>query len=239
MEYRYFAMSPLTACAVIEDRRQGGDPQLKGLVERRGRGVDYPEDVIIELRRRLLELKNEYPDELKKNDPNGGKFESEACEIVHRLLPVSTSTITDAGFWIWLAVAEFSDIVEWRHGGGGHFAELANYGIGNRTENLVYRMWLRAEIVFEPKAESPYHLSRFGDQDLWRSHIFRQGYSNVREVAKSLIKFQYCCDRPRLSNSGIRELAKRLRRLRANIMMEFLTPTQIEQVLNDLSKDLS
>lgn len=239
MEERYFVMTPAKARRVIEERRSGGDPDLTSLVESRGHGADYREDNVDALRRLLYELKKDYPDELSKNDPAGGRFESKACETVHRLLPVSNRAVADAGFWIWLTVAKFPDIVEWRHGGDGRFAELANYGIGNRTENLIFRMWLRAEIVYDPSAEDPYLLSRFGDQDLWRSHIIRQGYSSVREVAKCLISFQYTDGKPRLSIGGIRELAKRLRRLRANMMMEFLTPAQIMRVLEDQAKDLS
>jgi hypothetical protein len=239
MEHRYFAIAPDKARWVVDQRRLGGDPDLTNLVECRGQGVDYQECAVDDLRSRLLELKNDYSSELKKSDPEGGRFESEACVLVHRLLPVTNSAVADPGFWIWLAVVKLPDIVEWRHGGEGRFAELANYGIGNRTENLMFRMWLRAEIVYDPSADDPYYLSRFGDQDLWRSHIIRQGYSSVRDVAKCLISFQYGDGKPRLSSDGIRELAKRLRRLRANMMMEFLTPARIMGVLEDQAKDLS
>lgn len=239
MEHRYFAMTPVKARWVVEERRLVRDPDLTGLFECRGQGADYQEHEVDVLKNRLLELKKEYPAELGKSDPLGGRFESEACELVHRWLPVSNHAIADAGFWIWLAVVKFPDLVEWRHGGAGRFAELANYGIGNRSENLIFRLWLRAEIVYDPAAEDPYHLSRLGDQDLWRSHIIRQGYSSVREIAKCLISYQYDGGEPRLSIGGIRELAKRVRRLRANVMMEFLTQPQIMQLLEDLAKDLS
>ena len=239
MDYRYQAMTPQNARRIIDLLRSGEKPELNAYAEKRGSGTDYPEESVLALRHKLLELKKRFPDELKGKDKKGGEYEASACRIVHETLPHSLLAFSDADFWIWLAVARLPDIVEWRHGGADRYAEIANYGIGNRTENLIFRMWLRAEIVFDEEAEDPYHLSRVGDQDLWRSHIIRQGYANVRTVAKALIEFQFEGDTPRLSNNGIRELAKRLRRLRSNIMFEFMTPNQMTEIILKLADGLS
>lgn len=223
----------------LQLRREHNEQPLENFVETRGMGFDYPMDRIHKLRSELLALKSKYPSELKQRDENGGRFEAEACAIVHRCLPLDPQVFADPGFWTWLAVTHLSDIVEWRHGGTDRVAALPNYGIGNRIESLIFRMWLRADLVFDSNADDPYWLAKRGDQDLWRSHILRQGYASVRDLAKSLINFQCEKNGNRLTTDGIRELAKRIRRLRANIMFEFLNTGQLTDILTQQATGLA
>lgn len=220
-------------------RREGNEPSLDGYVNVIGTGDEYPISHVQQLYKELFLIKENYPVELKQRDEKGGKFEAEACAIVHKFLKFNPQVFSDSGFWIWLAVTQLSAIVEWRHGGADRPAALANYGIGNRIENLIFRMWLRAELVFDQTANDPYWLAKRGDQDLWRSHILRQNYANVRELTKTLIKFQCQPDGNRLGTEGIRELAKRIRRLRANIMFEFLNTDQLMMLLTQQSNGLT
>lgn len=226
----------------IHLRREGQEPALEGFVDTKGSGPDYPIDHVEKLRAELLEIKSKYPAELNEKDKNGGKFEAEACARVHQSLPFDPQVFADSGFWVWLAVTQLSEIVEWRHGGTDRLAALANYGIGNRIENLVFRMWLRADLVCDPSAQDPYWLAKRGDQDLWRSHIFRQDYANVRELARALVGFQCLPDGYRLhpsNENGIRMLAKRIKRLRANIVFEFLNTSQLTDLLTQQSAGLA
>ena len=154
-------------------------------------------------------------------------------------LDVDPLALADHEFWIWLAVVQYADIVEWRFGTTGRHAKPANYGIGQRIENLFFRVWLRAELVKDPKAKDPYHLARTGDQDLWRSHILRQAYANSRLIAKALLRLQAGqLSVKKLTVENVRELAKRLRRLHANVVFEFLTFSQAEGIVLELSSDL-
>lgn len=239
---RYQSMDSSKAQRFIQLRREGQEPSLEGFVESKGVGEDYPAEQVQKLRAALLALKSKYPDELKQRDENGGKFEAEACATVHQCLPYDPQVFADSGFWVWLAVTQLSDIVEWRHGGKDRLAALANYGIGNRIENLVFRMWLRADLVRDPSAQDPYWLAKRGDQDLWRSHILRQGYANVRELARALVSFQCLPEGYRLHQTdanGIRMLAKRIKRLRANIVFEFLNTNQLVALLTQQSAGLA
>lgn len=224
-------MTPSDAKTFIQKKRAGEDPIVENFTTKKGSGSEYSYEWITPLRNTLLKLKQNFPEVLGNKDKSGGKFEAEACVFVHQAIPKDFEAISDPEFWLYLSTVHFSDIIEWRHGTEEVKANLANYGIGGRMENLVYRMWLRSDIVYDKSEADPYALARIGDQDLWRSHILRQSYSSVRTIAKALIKFQYPAEKGRLSTDGIRELAKRLKRLRANVLFEYLSPLQIDNLI--------
>ncbi|MFC0135744.1 hypothetical protein CR105_00290 [Massilia eurypsychrophila] len=201
-----------------------------------------------DLRTKLLLLKKKFPEKLTKRDPQGGRFESEACGIVHAgLANVDRRVRADHDFWTWLAVDLLADIVEWRFGTAGRPAQNANYGIGTRAENMFFRLWLRADLGKTPGTE-PYALAKMGDQDLWRSHLLRQGYANARSIVRALLKLQ--AGKLTTQNktakklaggedpNGVRMLAKRLRRMRANVVFEYLSTEQADALVYELSLDL-
>jgi hypothetical protein len=222
--------------------------QLEDIRRTSGEGDDSSTHLCDELRTKLLKLKRKYPSKLRAKDPQGGKFESEACAIVHASLSdVERIVLADHDFWTWLAVDLLADIVEWRFGTEGRPAQPANYGIGTRAENMMFRLWLRADIG-KTAGTDPYELAKSGDQDLWRSHLLRQGYANARSIVHSLLKLQagklVLGNKPakKLTGGdepkGIRMLAKRLRRTRANLVFEYLTPQQADELVFELSSDL-
>jgi hypothetical protein len=201
-----------------------------------------------DLRDKLIRLKKSFPAKLKKRDPLGGKFEADACSIVHAALAsVDRNVLADRGFWTWLALDWLADVLEWRFGTEGRPAQAANYGIGTRTENMFFRLWLRGELG-KAEGKDPYELAKSGDQDLWRSHLLRQNYANARNIVRSLLKLQ--AGRLRVESktakrlasgdepTGIRMLAKRLKRLRANVIFEYLTIPQADALVFELSADL-
>jgi hypothetical protein len=223
-------------------------PPIEDLQRTIGDGPDIKLKILPELRKRLGKLRASYPAQLRPKDPQGGRYEGEACVVVHEgLSAVDRHVMADHDFWTWLAVVWLPDIVEWRFGTDGRPAMRANYGIGQRSENMFFRLWLRAELG-KTATKDPYEFARFGDQDLWRSHLLRQGYANARVITQSLLKLQS----GRLRNrgkvvgriaggddpQGVRLLAKRLRRLRANVLFECLTPQQAEGLVCELSFDL-
>ena len=153
---------------------------------------------------------------------DGSGFEAEASEEVHKRLPPHPA-LADAEFWIWLALTHCEDIVERRYAGSQN---AKNFGVGGAGENLLYRLWLRAEIAYDATAKDHYVLSRIGDIDFWRSHIFRQGYGDVRGFARALLEFQFPAKAkrtPKLKIPEIRALAKHLKRARSNLMFEVMS----------------
>jgi hypothetical protein len=237
---KHHAMSGEEALRYLKARDNGEEPMPEDFQRTVGSGAPMSIASITTLDKELRKLKKSFPEKLRERDQEGGKFEQQACVVVHRCLSeCDPQVLADLDFWIWLAVMRFADLVEWRFGAAGRHAKPANYGIGMRTENLFFRLWLRAELVFDAKAKDPYHLARTGDQDLWRSHILRQGYSNARAIAKALLRLQAGqLAAKRLTVEGVRELAKRLRRVHPNVMFEYLSPIQAEGLVLELSSDL-
>lgn len=219
--------------------------RLEDIRHMSGSGDDISREPLVGLRERLLKLKKKFPSKLRKRDPQGGKFESDACAVVHSCLSkVDRQVLTDHDFWTWLAVDHLADIVEWRFGTDGQPAQPANYGIGTRTENMLFRLWLRADLG-RVVGTDPYELAKSGDQDFWRSHLLRQNYANARCIAQSLLKLQsgrLVAAGKRAKKlaggddpDGVRMLAKRLKRLRANVIFEYLTPQQADLLVLELS----
>lgn len=237
---KYYVMSPEDGMRYLKARDNGDDPALDDYQRIVGSGELMDMAPIEALSKQLQKLKKGFPLKLRTRDQEGGRFEQNACAIVHKSLAnCDLSALRDREFWIWLAIVQFADIVEWRFGAVDRHATLANYGIGQLIENLLFRLWLRAEIAYDRKAKDPYHLARTGDQDLWRSHILRERYANARFVAKALLRLQARQLKiKKLTVDGIRELAKRLRRLHANVNFEFLTNVQAEALVLELSSDL-
>jgi len=238
---KYFVLSGDDALRYLKQRDAGEAPDLSEFQKTVGKGDKFVDPAaVVKLKSEMIKLRKQFPATLRQRDQDGGRFEQQACEIVHRCLSAyPRETVADIDFWTWLAVAKLSELVEWRFGAEGRHAKPENYGIGKRVENLLFRLWLRGELVKEEKAKDPYELAKTGDQDLWRSHIIRQGYANARLVTKALLRLQAGkLAAKRLGIDGVRELAKRLRRLRANVVFEYLTAGQAEALVLELSSDL-
>ena len=230
---RFPVLSAADASAYLFSKRSGSEADLDHLVKLRGEGKELSQDFVEGLREELAVIRAEFPEGLK-NQKDGNRFEALAARAVHEGVPNHPEVVGDPDFWIWLAVVQFRDIVEWRYGNPPEGTGLANYGIGARVENLLYRSWLRAELLLDEDARDRYHLSEAGQIDFYRSHLFRQGYANARNFARALLRFQYPHkDRaaPNLKVGQIRELVKRLRRLRANLFLEILEEGECRKVI--------
>jgi hypothetical protein len=221
---RYVALKAEHALETLEALRRASSVDESRVLEFRGSGEDIERNIpeIVEC---LNKIKLRFPERLSRRDPKGGEFEAQACAELHRRLPFDPQMLADYEWWTWLAVFRFRELVEWRHGGETGRAAPANFGIGNGSENLLYRMWLRADAGYDPTRSDPYELARRGDQDFWRSHVFRQGYGRCRSMVRALIRYQFpddSAENPVLKTAEIRELAKRLRRLHPNVVFEYL-----------------
>lgn len=230
---RFPVLSAVDATAYLFSKRAGSEAHLDHLVKLRGEGAELNQDFVDGLREELDAIRAHFPQGLR-NQKDGGRFEALAARAVHEGVPNHPEIVGDPEFWIWLAVVHFRELVEWRYGAPAEGTGLANYGIGARVENLLYRSWLRAELLLDEDAADRYHLSEAGQIDFYRSHLFRQGYANARAFARALLRFQYPHKdpaAPHLKVGQIRELVKRLRRLRANLFLEILEEAQCREVI--------
>jgi hypothetical protein len=231
---KYPVLLQQPAKTILTARREGVEANIDKLIQLRGEGGRMSETMFDTVHERLKNLMDKYPERLRQRDPQGGRFEAEACIAVHQEMALPVTVLADLDFWTYVSVVKLSDIVEWRHGEAGRRASFQNYGVGNRTENLILRLWMRAELVAEASKADRYDLARRGDIDLWRSHVLRQKYANCRNIAKALIRFQYPDENPtkaRLSIEAIRSLAKRLRRLYANLLFSALNDEAAMEVV--------
>jgi hypothetical protein len=233
---RYPVLITTDASAYLASKRAGNPLDLDRLVKSRGDGDELTQSFVSDLVADLVLLKGKYPADGMKSQKNANQFEGEAARAIHERVKVPPEIQADPDFWLWLAVVHFSDIVEWRYGNPIHGTGLANYGIGARSENFVYRLWLRADLVLDDDADDRYHLCQRGQIDFYRSHLFRQSYANARNFSRALLRFQYPhgdSTAPNLKVDQIRELVKRLRRLRANLFLEILDEKACHKVIED------
>jgi hypothetical protein len=229
---RYPVLTSADASTFLFSSRAGGSVDLDSLVKTRGDGPDLDQSFVEGLREALAIIRASFPDGLNHKDAN--IFEARAARAVHERIPIHSEVIADPDFWVWLAVVQFSELVEWRYGDPADGTSVKNYGVGARVENLLYRLWLRAELVLDEEAKDRYHLVGFGQIDFYRSHLFRQGYANAHAFARALLRYQYqgadpCA--PHLKVAQIRVLVKRLRRLRANLFLEILAESECASVI--------
>ncbi len=216
----YPALSRSDARSYLNAVKQGLNPEppLVRIVEE-GEDIDW-ESVADDLVARLSKLASGDPVK-KRSDARGAEFEIAAGSLVHRLLPTHEA-LADPDFWTWLGVMKGQSLVKWRYEDD---PDPKNFGIGSPGENLLFRIWLRAEVAHVPTAADPYELVNVGDIDFWRSHIFRQSYADARSFARALVEFQFPKDegrKPRLSITQIRDLAKHLKRARTNLLFEIM-----------------
>lgn len=227
---RYPILERGKAQELLDLRRANQEYDVDHYVDTRGEGSDFDDSFILLLKAQLEEIRTKYPETLASKDVEGGRFEAEASSFVHKAIPHSIGTaLSDADFWRFLAVVHFPALVEWRHGTKEAPAHLNNYGIGNTKRNLLFRMWIRAELSLDESADDPYRLSRFGDKDLWESHIIAVRTGNARATVRSLLTYLYPTNlngKCRLKTKEVRQLAKRLTRLRANVLLEIYDEKQ-------------
>lgn len=233
---RYHILTTTDASIFFINKRAGTLVELDRLVKTRGEGPEISQEFVNELVAELASIKSRFPEGLK-SAKSANAFEALAARAIHSRVAVGVDILADPDFWLWLAAVHFSDIVEWRYGNPQGGTGAANYGVGARSENFLYRLWLRAELVLDEEAADRYHLCDHGQIDFYRSHLFRQGYANARKFARALIRFQYPdkadATKPFLKVDQIRELVKRLRRLRTNLFMEILDEVECRKVIDD------
>jgi len=194
------------------------DPPVIRSIEE-GTELDW-ESLAADLMAKLSKLTAGHPVK-KRSDPRGAAFEIAAAPIIHKHLP-SHEALADADFWTWLTLMHGKAIVQWRYEDDPN---PKNFGIGSPGENLLFRIWLRAEVAHVPASPDPYELVGVGDIDFWRSHVFRQSYADARAFARALLNFQFPKEggrKARLSIHEIRDLAKHLKRARTNLLFEVM-----------------
>ena len=232
----YPTLNRAEARAYFSSKEKGENPPLPAIrFCDEGPDVDW-ETTGNELVAALHKLAEKHKDKL--GDLRGAEFEAEAGALAHGFLP-DHPALADGEFWIWLALGHAYEIIRMRYPGK---ANPKNFGIGGASENLLYRLWLRGEVAYDSGEKDHYQLSRVGDVDFWRSHVFRQRYAEVRALCRALVRFQFPPEeghKPRLKIDQIRALAKQLKRARSNMVFEVMTEGKARQFIESQWTELA
>ena len=231
---------------VVMARQKGKDARvMESEVEFLGSGIDWEPGNVDGAVTKLSGLKDELLGDVR-SDVNDQLFDKTACKILHQELDITPNLAASDGFWRWLAVEKFYDVVEARHSRRTPVARLMNFGIdGPPTSNRLRILWLRADIVYDAFEEDPYHLAtRLSPTDFWESGIIRHRYGWSRNLARLMTRFQYPdpdsgVGRLHLTNeNGIRMLYKRLKRMHSTTAFECLEDSELLDILEVRSADL-
>lgn len=156
------------------------------------------------------------------------RFEgSLAVQLHEQLCEFPARVLTDDDFWRYLAVKELYEFVSWRDGQSSGSPALASFGAnGPRVtyDCVPFRMFVRADIASTVAGCGPQDLdamdiSSVAGTDLWRSHILRSKSSFSPDYVRLLLEHH---ERGVLPAAVVRELAKRVRRVRSNVLIETL-----------------
>ena len=221
-------------------------PEFNGTEYVECQGDSAPEEEMVRLVKELSDLFDAVDGEKRELDTN--RFEAKAAELMHGGLS-ECEALADPRFWIWSSVAVGSMLISRRYpfkpddgeagteDGADGQGELEpsgnklksfipgkeNFFSASGRETLFYRLWIRGRLGYVDDMKDPYELARCGDVDFWRSHIFRQMSLESENLRIEFIRFQFPDGpdgKPRLSQSKIRALIKRLRRAAANVVVD-------------------
>lgn len=234
---KYPVLSRESVLRLVALPRKERMSEAKAAIEMRGEGDEFVDAPVVELTARLNKLMKKLGDSPKKGTKQTIQLESDAAVAVHDTLKqYAPAILMDLDFWAYLALSPLERFVAWRYAvGPGPIpaSGMANFGAVKRSENLLFRLWSRAELVYDVKHADPYTVARRGSVDFWRSHVLRQNFCNARTFARGFVLFQYP-DGKKSESLGIqeiRELAKRVRRLRSNVVFEILDDEQVGKML--------
>jgi len=232
---------------------EGSNVDLTQFVEYRGSGSSI-EDTLKNLEDEIVSL-------ISQSNAIRPTIDCQLRPMIHaHLCNLDEEVLGDRDFWRYLSSIRFRNLVSSRHpksnksaAADGLDANLNNFGALREDvkESLFFRLYLGAELAYDPaNRKDHYHLSRVHDVDLWQSHIirvlsgdnsiyvkglvewFRDRSSWYQEVAKTpAIKKSMLKYSDGLETRHLRDLVKRIRRLRSNIVHEYLNEGEIKEII--------
>jgi hypothetical protein len=205
----------------------------------RGKDIDLD---IEGLNSKLSLLQGKYPQGLIAKTPEGRDFDAEAAVLIHETLTNLPDIVAgDQGFWAWLSLKFFWQVINWRMKSGDEAALPANFSCTSRREGLIERLWFRAELG-RVNGYDPYQFVRsVKDTDFWMSGIVRRSYACNRAFATAFVRYQYPAPEGRLhatDEQGVRMLYKRLRRIYATVALDVLSESDAGSLIAELGSGL-
>ena len=221
----------------INEYRQNSPLRDKPEGVLRGQG----EEPLNRIRAELLRIVDEWKKSIKKIGESSAKKEELEGELSSQLfriletLPVTM--LTDSDFWRFLSSEYFFEFTLWRD---GENCALASFGASSATVNfdcVPFRMFNRGLIAFTISEDiNELDYAHIPGTDLWRSHILRVLTSYSSSMSQAILDEFKAGNLP---TAVVRDVAKSLRKSRANVVFEVLDLEEATAVLNrEIAKTL-
>ena len=159
-------------------------------------------------------------------DSSEGELSVQFYKAFSQLNP---EVLNDLDFWRYVACEHLKDFIIWRDGSADSPASRAGFGAGKSASGfqdcVPYRMFRRGQIACLAKIPgvTPLQIAKIPGTDLWRSHVLRVRIGNAPTAAAT---FLLIADGYRGGSVSItklsREAAKLVKRLRSNVLMDYL-----------------
>jgi hypothetical protein len=222
----------------INEYRQNSPLRDKPEGVLRGQG----EDPLNRVRPELLRLIDDWKKTIKKIGDSSAKKEELEGELSSQLFRVLESLpvtmLTDSDFWRYISSEYFFEFTLWRD---GEACALASFGASSSSVNfdcVPFRMFNRGLIAFTITEDiNDLEYAHIPGTDLWRSHILRVLTSYSASMSQAILD-EY--KEGNLPTAVVRDVAKSLRKSRANIVFEVLDLDQSAEILTrEISKTLA
>lgn len=177
--------------------------------------------------------------ESKDRDRTEGRL---AIRLHQALNHVDPAVLDDAGFWRYLALRHFWDVIRWRQPHAFRGPETSEKAIKyvdaiKPTESVLTRMYLRAVAVgmneAQPGDEGRLAYALVAATDFWRSHVIRVRTATAPPVVRAFVRRQ---ERERMSTDRLREFAKAINRTWTNVQLNEYDETEAARLLEELAQ---
>lgn len=193
-------------------------------------------DGLVALQDRFAELQPSHG--VRKRDSLEGQLVPILFEAIGQL---PATVLTDRDFHRYLSTRWLFDFAVWRDrksGKEGNFPSADSFGASSRAlhqDTISLRMLNRALIsqAADGADDDPFELARHGAGDVWKSHILRTLTSEAPLVVQEVVN---SVRRDELKTDVVRVFAPRVRKMRANVLLEILSPDEAQRFVEEQRK---
>ena len=203
-------------------------------------------DVEIEpLKDRFEEIKNKIGD---KGKDRAAHLESQLVPVIHEFMDDKSdlANVTNPGFWLWISNRAldgyFWNYIRWRYHPTNptEIPDKMNFSFQVRqSEGLLYRCWLRGQMLCGQGSKDKYNNAMRGNVDFWRSHVFRTNIGSNPQMILAMLDLifpepGYRLNQKELSTTRIRNIAKQLQARLATEQFFHLNKAQCAKIVNEV-----
>lgn len=229
---RYPTIGRSRATEAARTLLSGARPDFESYVQVLGAGEDLEQAALEDLAATVASGLAEFR---KTRNSDRDLLEGHLTSAVHAALvrfPIEVRD--DPGFWRFLSVRYLWDFIVWRESNtfeSGDPAKYLKYIDGTApAECVAMRMYLRGQIALE---NGSYELAWAVPKgtDFWRSHILRVRTSSAPVISRAFVREQATS---RMATDELRDYARRLNRLRTNLVLNVYDRNEAEDLIKEL-----